>query len=151
MTLCERLRQRCPHAVVPRCADQGCEMKLDGLRERVVLKGEQLAGNRFKMCDNIVVAELPPKLILAAVELKSNTTPAGAIIEKLDNGAREAAAMLSECGQSSSGVSFYPIALAKSWHSADLRKLARSRVSFNGRPYPISLKRCGTQLNQIID
>jgi hypothetical protein len=151
MTLCDRMRSHWARAVVTRCEDQGCEMRLDGIKEHVVLKGEQLSRDRFKMCDNLVFAEIPPKVIVGAVELKSNTTPVGEIIEKLDNGAREAAAMLSRCGQSSSGVSFYPIALAKSWHSADVRKLARSRVRFNGRPYPISSKRCGTHLSQIID
>jgi len=83
------------NAVVTRCSEKGCELRLDGLKNYVVLKGEVICHDR-KICDYIIF-KINSSIIIGIVELKSKTAHPGEIEEKLTNGSKMALNILTEC------------------------------------------------------
>ena len=67
------------------CCEQGCRLVLGGMTDCVVLKGEDVAGDR-RICDCLIIhAAIPPRVVL--VELKGGGAKPGQIFEKFSNAA----------------------------------------------------------------
>lgn len=48
-----KLSKKYNHAVIPSCCEQGCTLKLQGLRNYVILKGEKITSTE-KICDCLI-------------------------------------------------------------------------------------------------
>ncbi|NQT86522.1 hypothetical protein HQ560_07140 [bacterium] len=137
------------HAQRKRCREAGCELKLDDIPSYILLKGEEIASDR-KMCDGVIfLGQKPLRVVLA--ELKSKTTHASDIVEKLKNGATAAHDILAACDIVPSTVDERLIVLAKRWSRSELKVLTSKRIAIDGRKRPILTKRCGIRLSSILD
>lgn len=138
-----------PHAKAKRCCEARCELKLDGLRCRILLKGE-LARQDRKMCDCIVFAGTD-RLAVALAELKSKTARASDVVEKLTNGSLAALEVIGAAEGALPGLTFCFIVLAKAWHRSELVTLTRHRIAVRGTRYRILPKKCGVSLAEVLD
>ncbi len=143
------VRHRFGHAVRKRCAESGCELKLDGLGNHIVLKGELLFRDR-KMPD-CMVFKTNGRVIIGVVELKSGTVHASEIVRKLTNGTRAALRILKECFDSRTSYTFYHVVLSQRiQRSSEYVKITRGKVKIGKKHYDILPKRCGTQFATLL-
>ncbi|MGC8932751.1 MAG: hypothetical protein ACP5KE_09110 [Candidatus Methanodesulfokora sp.] len=135
------------NAIIKHCSERSCELRLTGLNNYVILKGEKICRDK-KMCDCIIFADRSPVLI-GVVELKSRTADPDEVEEKLTNGSQMALDILERC---CGRVDFrlYPIVLSKSWRPSEYILIAKKRIEIRGRKYRITLKSCGDELLAII-
>ena len=134
-------------AVVERC-DEHCRLATGGGPGTVVLKGERLAGSgRRKMCDCLVFRD---DMKAVAVELKQHSLDAGAILEKLANGGREAA-RIAEQSAGAGDVQLFFAVLAKSYGNRSAqRRISQSGIRVGGRTYRVLTGRCGLDVSSIV-
>lgn len=139
----------CRHepSVVKRCEDQGCRLRLDGLPDRLVIKGDSLGFAR-RMPDCVIFAQLSGVLLVAVVELKSKTTHAREVTEKLTNGIRFALELLADGGRPQHVL--YALVLSKSSKSSEYRTLTAKPLRVAGCAYRVLPKRCGVRLLDIV-
>jgi len=136
--------------IVNHCAEGNrCKLKLDGMNERIILKGECLCSNQ-KICDCFVFVEEVDLGIVALVELKSRSVHASEIEEKLENSLERAIEILDDCGVSVGDVRIYLIVLAKNWRSEEHRKIRRSSIKIRGIEEGIITGKCDNLLRDII-
>lgn len=137
------------HAVRERCAEHGCELRLNGLGNHIVLKGESLHTDR-RMPDCIVF-KTNGRVIIGIVELKSGTVHANEIVKKLTNGTRAALRILEECFDSRTSYTFYHVVLSRRIdRSSEYVKITQGKVRIGKRHYGILPKRCGTQFADLL-
>ncbi len=137
------------HAVRKRCRESGCELRLDDIPSYILLKGEEIADDR-KMCDGVIFLERDGLNVVLA-ELKSKTTHASNIVEKLRNGAVAARGILTDSEVVPSTVDSRFVVLAKRWSRSELKVLTSRRIAIGGRKRPILTKRCGIRLSSILN
>ena len=148
MTIIDCVRQQAPLAVVPECSEEGCELRMNGLRNYIVLKGE-LARRDIEICDCIIFLEGNP-LIVALVELKGKTVHASAVVTKLTNGTNAALEILANSDTRQRPI-FRHLVLAKRWHrGTEFRVITSRRIHAAGKKYLILPKPCGFSLAQAI-
>ncbi len=136
------------HAVVKRCEDKGCILKLDKLENYVVLKGELIRQQKDeKMCDNIIF-KLNKQIIVSVVELKGKGPSLSKIKKQLEEGRNTALDILRKYNVNVAASRFYFIALATSWAATQLKKGHQKEkkepyVEVAGKRYNIIRKKCG--------
>lgn len=136
------------NAVAKDCSEMGCKLRLNGLHNHVVLKGEQICTSR-KMCDCIIFAT-NKRIIIGIVELKSKTAHPSEIIEKLTNSSEVALSTLEKCRRNFTRLDFYHIVLCKGWDSSEHRVITSRRIVVRGKKYDIIPKRCGVSFSEVI-
>lgn len=144
----ERIKSDFAHAFRSRCSESGCTLRLDGLSNRVVLKGEELYQDR-KMCDCIIFI-VDDSVIIGIVELKSKTVRTSEVADKLINSSEIALDILEKYADRHMKPIFRHILLHKGLNDSERRKIERSRINVRGRKYDIITKRCGTSLYMLI-
>jgi len=137
----ESIRREFAYAVVRRCTEQGCTLKLAGLSDYVVLKGEKLHQDR-KMPDCIIF-EMNGKVVVGIVELKSRTVHVNDVVEKLENGCRSALKILQVRLKRSTKPTLLLLVLCKAIHSSEFRLLTSRRIKAGERRLMIQVKDCG--------
>jgi len=146
MSVVECIKNNFTNAKRRGCSEKGCTLKLNGLSNHVVLKGERICQNR-RICDCIIFAE---GIIIGIVELKSKTAHSSEIEEKLANGSEIALNILDECSNNDIKFKFYHLVLAKRWDSSEYKMIIRKKIIVRGKKYPIIPKRCGISFSEII-
>jgi len=136
--------------IVNRCAEGNrCKLKLDGMNEHIILKGERLCSNQ-KICDCFVFVEEVDLGIVALIELKSRSVHASEIEEKLENSLERAIEILNDCSVSVKDVRIYLIVLAKNWRTVEHRKIGRLTINIRGIKEGIITGKCDISLRDII-
>ena len=146
----DRIKSDFSHALRRGCSESKCTLKLGGLGEYVVLKGEGLYRDR-KMCDCIIFLA-GNSVVIGIVELKSKTAHSTEIIEKLTNSSEAALDILKKCTDSQIDFEFFHIVLCKGWSPSELRKLKNRRIEVRGKgeKFSIVTKRCGVTFSSIV-
>jgi hypothetical protein len=134
--------------MVTHCSERSCKLKLVGLGNYVVLKGEKMRGD-CKICDCLIFTENADGLI-GLVELKSKNANATEIEEKLTNGLEIASRLLEKCGIKYVNVDFYLIVLSKNWRSSEYQVIKSRKVQFRGKRYDIIPRKCGLSFLDLI-
>jgi|Deesub1362B_J571_1020462.scaffolds.fasta_scaffold00956_7 hypothetical protein len=137
------------NAIIKRCSESRCRLRLDGLNCYIILKGEKVCRNK-KICDCIIFTEENNIHIIGVVELKSKTVHANKVKEKLEEGSKIALDVLKECVKMPNSLDFYHIVLAKRWSTSEFRMITSLKIWINGKRYDIIPKKCGTSLAELI-
>ena len=148
MSVINRIKNIHTNAIISRCYEMGCRLKLNGLNNYIILKGEKMCIDR-KICDCIIFIS-ENYITVGIVELKSKTVHASEIVEKLTNGLKIALNILNECNGNCILNEFYLIVLHKSIHISEYQKIIRSRIELEGKKYNIIPKKCGTSFSALI-
>ena len=146
MSVIDRIRNNFTNAIIHRCSEMGCRLRLNGLSNRVVLKGERICQDR-RICDCIIFTG---SIIIGIVELKSKTANSSEIEEKLTNGSEIALNILERCCDNDIKFEFYHIVLAKKWRSSEYKAINSRKIVVRGKRYDIIPKRCGVSFAAII-
>ena len=134
-----------------RCNDQGCCVGLEGIKDRIIIKGEQLTlqafGKEKKSCDCFIFT-INEMLVVSLVELKSQTPKFDDLQEKFDNSVTATELIL----RNHKNYWVVPILLARSFSSKPSNNPTARRltVKIRGRNKPIVYGKCGKQLIDII-
>ena len=136
-------------ATIRNCSEQNCKLRLDGLSNFIILKGERICKNR-KICDCIIFI-IKNCIIIGIVELKSKTVHAREILKKLHNGSVTALRILKKCSNKEIKKEFYHLVLCKGWSSSsEYIKLTKEKIIIEGKRYNIIPKRCGISFSALI-
>ena len=146
MQVIDCIKDNFTNAIIPRCSEMGCMLKLNGLSNHVVLKGEIICQDR-RICDCIIFTE---GIIIGIVELKSRTAHSSEIEEKLTNGSEIALNILDKCSNNDMKFEFYHLVLAKKWHSSEYKVITNRKIVVRGKRYHVIPKRCGISFSAII-
>lgn len=151
----DRIKSDFAHALRRRCSERGCTLRLGGLGNHIVLKGEELCSDRqsrrLPMCDCIIfVAD--GSIIIGIVELKSRTADPGQIEKKLTNSSRIALDILQNYIDTRIEPEFYHIVLCKKWRTAEHTAIRNRKIKVRGksRKYDIITDHCGVSLSTVI-
>lgn len=146
MSAIDCIKNNFTNAIIPRCSEMGCRLRLNGLSNRVVLKGERICQDR-RICDCIIFTGC---IIIGIVELKSKTAHSSEIVEKLTNGTEIALDILEMCCDNDMKFEFHHLVLAKKWHSSEYKVITSKRIVVRGKRYDIIPKRCGISFSAVI-
>jgi len=127
MPVINRIKTDFSNAVVASCSERSCKLRLNGLSNRVVLKGERTCQDR-RICDCIIFIK-DRCIIIGIVELKSKTIHSSEIVEKLTNGSEIALNILEECSDKRMKFDFYHLVLCKRWHTSQYKVIIRGAGS----------------------
>jgi hypothetical protein len=149
-----RIERDFAHALRRGCSEKGCRLKLDGLGDHVVLKGEALCQDpreRQRMCDCIIFVA-GNSVIIGIVELKSKTAHSSEVVDKLTNSSEIALEILRKCVDSNISVEFRHILLHKGLDGTERRKMGKQRIRVRGKggKYDIITKRCGISFSTVV-
>jgi len=147
-TLLERIRRRFRSVLRKRCSEKGCELRLHGLTDYVILNGDRLCQDR-KMCDCIIFSE-SDDLIVGIVELKSRTVHANEVIDKLTNASEIAVGILESANRRRLSLQMYHLVLAKRWSTSEYEVVRHRRITVRGRRHYVIPKRCGISFPELI-
>ncbi len=140
------IRTTHPEAVVDKCREHNCRLDMRGLPNRVVLRGEKLAGRSRgePIADCIVFVEHKGRLYVAVVELKDGRPEAAEVIGQVTSGARHAEAALADCLPETAAVRFRAAVLhGRSFHKTDFGAVKKARIGFRGRTTELVPRPCG--------
>ena len=129
------------------CCERGCRLVLGGITGCVVLKGEDVAGDR-RICDCVIIhAAIPPRVVL--VELKSGGAKPGQIFEKFSN----AADLVTQMGRRLFDGEEYDVGillLVGRRRRKSLYKTCRAReFVVGGKKRAVQVLPCGTHLADV--
>lgn len=148
MPVIDRIKSDFTNVVVSSCSERGCTLRLDGLSNHVVLKGERTCKDR-RICDCIIFTR-DNCIIIGIVELKSKTIHSSEIVEKLTNGSEMALNILEKCSDISIEFEFYHLVLCKRWHTSQYKVIISKKIIVRGKRYGIIPKRCGVSFSTVI-
>lgn len=148
MLVIDCVKSKFTNAIITRCSEMGCRLKLDGLSNYVILKGERICQDR-RICDCIIFIR-DDSIIIGIVELKSKTAHSSEIEEKLTNGSLIALKILERCCDNSVKFEFYHLVLSKSWYSSEYMVIISRKIRVRGKKYEIIPKRCGVSFSKVI-
>jgi len=148
MPVINRIKIDFSNAIVASCSERGCKLRLNGLSNRVVLKGERICKDR-RICDCIIFTR-DNCIIIGIVELKSKTIHSSEIVEKLTNGSEIALNILEECSDKRIKFDFYHLVLCKRWHTSQYKVIISKKIIVRGKKYGIIPKRCGVSFSTVI-
>ena len=136
--------------IVDSCVERRsrCKLKLDGMNEHIILKGESLCSDQ-KICDCFVLVEGDLESV-ALVELKSRSVHASEVEEKFENSLERAIEILNDCGVSVKDMRIYLIVLAKNWRTTEHKIIRRSKIKIRGIEEGIITGKCNNSLRDII-
>jgi len=144
----DRIKSDFAHALRRRCSEGGCTLRLDGLTNRVVLKGDGICQDR-KMCDCIVFV-VNGSVIIGIVELKGKTVHTSEVADKLTNSSEIALSILEKYADWGTKPTIRHLLLHKGLDSSELRKIERRRIGIRGKRYDIIAKPCGVSFSTVI-
>ena len=136
------------NAIIARCSEKGCSLRLNGLSNHVVLKGERICKDR-RICDCIIFTR-DNCIIIGVVELKSKTIHSTEIVEKLTNGSEIALGILEECSDNDMKFEFYHLVLSKRMPPSEFRVITSEKIIVRGKRYDIVPKKCGISFSALI-
>lgn len=151
----DRIKRDLAHALRQRCSERGCTLRLQGLRNHVVLKGEEILQDRqdrkLPMCDCIIFVT-DGSVTIGVVELKSKTADPSQIESKLTNSSRAALDIVEKYTDSRTEIRLYHLVLCKRWRPIEHRAIASKRIKVRGKreEYSIITKRCGVSFSAVI-
>lgn len=126
-----------------------CSVQLPGRGEKwFCISGTKYqAGHSLqgKLCDLMLWWSKSPRIVTAAIELKSGTVDVGNLLGQLQAGANLIDQLSGEVS-----LSFTPVLYHKRMHVMDTRALRRRFVTFRGRKYSVQLLRCGDHVERIL-
>lgn len=138
------------NALVNKCKESNCLLRLDGLNNYFILKGEKICSN-YRVCDCIIFIIKNNLFIVGLVELKSKTIHADEIREKLINCSKIASDILGKIGYKQFNLKFIHIVLFKGGISkSEYKVLTKNRLKINGIKHNIVLKKCGVKFIDLI-
>ncbi len=137
-------------AVADACCKRGCTLSFESLSRRpTVIDADRyaaLSGRRDAICDYFVFP-VHPKIIAVVVEMKTGPFDARHAVRQLAAGAELAETMT----RGREVCTFYPLLLSEAiGHPSKVKVLGRSKITFRGRKYPVTRKRCGVRLLTVI-
>lgn len=136
------------HALRARCSENRCTLGLAGLRERVILKGDDIHQDR-KMCD-CIVSIVDDSIIVGIVELKSKTVHASEIMDKLANSSEVALKIIEKYAANHIKPEFHHLVLSLSQpRGIELKKIKKG-IRVRGKKHEIISRRCGTSFSDVI-
>ncbi len=147
MSIVSCIKKRFAYAVIKKCSESNCQLKLNGLSNYIVLKGEKICNDR-KICDCIIFKE-NHHIIIAVIELKSKNIRASEIREKLTNGREKGLMVLEKCNDNDT-IDFFHIVLYKNIRVPEYRVIAAEKIMINGKRHPVILKKCGESFSKLI-
>jgi hypothetical protein len=152
-------------AIITKCSEKGCTLKFDGLGNFVAFKGEELikdsmfkkllpdligiSGNDPNICDCIIF-KANGDIIIGIIDLKSHNPSLSHAKEQLENGSKVVMAILKEIIGKIPKYNLFPIVLAKSFASSQIRKAHNLEIRVSGVKYIIIRKECGYSFSKII-
>lgn len=145
----DQIRTTYPAAKIASCRERDCELRLDGLRTFLVLKGERLTRDR-RVCDCIVFAKLNRIVVVGLIELKHRIAHASEVREKLINASEIAFDILRACGTPENEFEFIHVVLATRWSSSEYRAIVGRKLRIRGQTFNIRAKGCGTSFRSLI-
>lgn len=137
---------------VPRCMEQGCEVRLEDMPSRphrlaIDLNCKELGISNKNRCDYLFIAKTGTTIYVALIELKSGRVDSATDVAKqLQGGADHLAAKLIP---SNVACQFRPILAYRKMHKEILKQLRRKTVRLHGRTEPIKLVACGSKLMDV--
>jgi len=146
----QKIKEKYSYAIEEKCEESGCKLLLNDLHEFVILKGEKVCSG-CKICDFIIFVPKENYVITGIVELKSKTTHANEIIEKLKNCLNRATEIMNKCCERNIEQEFYLLVLARGWKTPEYNVIKKRKVEVGNKKYDILLKSCGTSFKYIID
>lgn len=134
-------------AVVSSCCEHKCLLRMTGMGEFVILKGERLSTS--KVCDCIIFYK-QESYGVAIVELKSSYSHARPISEKFTNTLKIATEI---CKKMKLNVKSHHLILLSKNHRNPIASdiLSEIKINPNGSTHRLRLKKCGDNLLPIID
>lgn len=144
----DRIRSDFPHALRRHCSERGCTLRLDGLRNRVVLKGEEICQDR-KMCDCIIFV-VNSSVIIGIVELKSKTVHTSEVADKLTNSSEIAFGIFEKYADKHTKPRIHYLLLHKGLDPSEHRKIQKRRIEVRGEERNIVTIPCGDFFSRVI-
>lgn len=137
-------------AVADSCSKRECSLSFESLSHRPTVidadKYSVLTDHRGPICDYFVFP-VHPEILVLVVEMKTGGFDARHAVRQLVAGAKVVETMT----QGRKVASFWPLLLSEAvGHPSKVKVLGRSKVSFRGRNYPVTRKRCGVKLSVVI-
>ncbi len=149
MNVIKSIRKEYSCAVVNKCEEKGCNLRLNNLTNFTILKGEKICTD-CKVCDCLIFIGSSCRIV-SLVELKSKKPDASEVVEKLTNGSDAALNILKEYTSNGLAWKFYHIMLSKSIGSpSELKVLKRNKIKVVGKKHLIIRGRCKDSLSAII-
>lgn len=145
----DNIRTRFSDAVVTRCSEKGCVLRLDDLGNYVALKGEQLRKDLMRMCDYIIFI-MERCIIIGVVELKSGKPDTDVVVQQLNNGKEIALDILDKCADYNTKPEFYLLVLSGGWNPSQFKMLQRKKIEIRGKGYEIITRRCGAKFSDVL-
>lgn len=142
---------------IKECKEQGCKLICDKRKFRyfIIFKGEKITKKlteSIKICDCFIYCDFSnaDSLIVALVELKSESIKPREIKEKFNNSAEKIKYMISICnGINTTKIKFFPILLSRKINPIDRKAIAMISIRFE-KDYSLINKKCGADLLEII-
>lgn len=141
------MQSLCVCCCTARCVDEGCELRLPDSGSFKCLNGSMYQANHDhsgRLADCVVFWASGRSRIIAVVELKTRATDVRRAVSQLQAGADLVCTMLPAAQRAR--ARFVPLLVHARISNIELRSLARLRVTFDGKRYPVSQARCGSEL-----
>ena len=148
MQVISRIKRDFSKGLAKNCSERGCRLRLNGLSNRVILKGEKICEDH-KVCDFILFVN-NNHIIIGIVELKSKTVHPSEVVEKLTNGSEIALNILGKSTNKPITVNFYHLVLAKGWRPFEYKVITSKKIIVREQKYHIIPKRCRVFFSTII-
>lgn len=146
MSVIDIIRNNFTDAIIARCSEKGCKLRLNGVGNHIILKGEMICQDR-SVCDCIIFTE---GIIIGIVELKSKTAHSSEVEKKLTNGSEIALNILERYSDNDMKFKFYHLVLAKKWHTSEYKVITSKKIVVKGKKYNIIPKKCGISFSTVI-
>ncbi len=135
------IKQHYDDALIAKCSERNCKLRLDGLENYLILKGERICQDQ-KICDCIIF-KANDHFIVGIIELKSRVSHANEIIRKLENTSDIALEILENVGCHRINYQLFHLVLSKRWPPPEYRVITQRKIIVRGKQYRIIPKRCG--------
>ncbi len=153
MSFIDLVRERYSCAIINPCKEMGCEIKLSGYENYIILKGEKICQNG-KMCDCIIIIESKDAISFIIVELKNKCAKVSDIEEKFDRGFLKISELeqffLSTCKKPKKKCKIFPVIIVESWRVQEKKMLKSRRIPYKGHNYDIYDGKCNSFLKDIM-
>lgn len=144
-----QLRTQFQAAIRKSCNKEGCKLDLSSLSsyEITVIDADEYAQIRRysgEICDYFLFFS-DERLNASVVEMKSGKADVSKALKQIQEGAKECEKLVERYN-----VEFYPMLLAQSIDTAEIKVLQSQRVQFRGKRYFVIQRKCGSKLRDIL-
>ncbi|MHA1222292.1 MAG: hypothetical protein ACTSP3_03315 [Candidatus Heimdallarchaeaceae archaeon] len=138
------------YAIIKKCSENRCTLKIGIFKEFIILKGELLADNE-KASDCVFIINLQEKYHIAIAELKKSVRSTENLEEKLKNTTMIIKSIIRNYKGSRLEVKFYHFVISFKWpHNCVFQHLKSTKIRIEGKQHHIIPKKCGFSLSEII-